>query len=112
MNELPLMKRHGSQPDWRALHRLNKTLRREFSPQGIVRVELVLAFSEPFDFWVWLSTTTDAERDHLQRDSTVDCRIRLFASTHKVETPYEGFTVKSQQTIDRDYDRSQFHRLR
>lgn len=99
-------------PSWRALKRLAKALRREFARDGVAHVEYVIAFSDPFDFWVWLGTRSDRDRDILATEPTAGERIRALASAHEVGELYEGFSVESQQTIDREYQGSWFYRLR
>jgi hypothetical protein len=85
---------------------------RAFSAQGVVRVEYVIAFSPPFEFWVWLGTTSDSERDALSADPTVDERLRGLARHRGMSELYEGFTVESQETVDREYEGNWFYRLR
>ncbi|MDR7254019.1 hypothetical protein J2X46_003009 [Nocardioides sp. BE266] len=75
-------------------------------------VEYVVAFSEPFDFWVWLGTTTDSEREALGGQPDLDERIRRLAEKRGLGDRYEGVTVESQETVDRDYAGHWFYRLR
>jgi hypothetical protein len=63
------MLRGKAEPNWRVMKRLEKSLLREFGAQGIRSIEFVIAFSEPFTFWVWLGSATDAEREQLQADA-------------------------------------------
>lgn len=106
------MRRRDRHPDWRVMKRLEKALLREFARDGVEHVEYVIAFSEPFDFWVWLGTRSDHERDVLATEPTVGERIRTLATAHDIGELYEGFTVESQQTVDREYQGSWFYRLR
>jgi hypothetical protein len=55
----------------------------EFGPQGVTHVGFVISFNEPFDFWVWLGTTTDLDWDALQGDPTVDDRIRTLVQLRR-----------------------------
>jgi hypothetical protein len=101
-----------AQPNWRVMKRLEKALLREFEAQGVCHVEFVIAFSEPFTFWVWLGSATDVERDQLQADASVTERIRAQSANISIGALYEGRTVESQETVDRDYQGSWFYRLR
>jgi hypothetical protein len=94
------------------MQRLDEALLQEFAPQGVIRAEFVIAFSEPFGFWAWLGTETDAQRDALASDPTTEQRVCDLASGHGVGPLYKGFTVESQQTVDREYEGSWFYRLR
>jgi len=89
-----------------------KALLREFEAQGVCHVEIVVAFSQPFAFWVWLGTATDAEREQLEADATINERIRAEGAGLLLDARYEGWTVESQETVDRDYQGSWFYRLR
>ena len=99
-------------PNWLALARLKRGLLREFRSEGVVRVEWVIAFTEPFDFWVWLGTTTDAEREELASLDTLEDRIRRRAERRHLAPLFEGVSVESQETVDREYEGSWFYRLR
>lgn len=99
-------------PDWERLERVKESLLREFDPEGVVHARFVVAFSQPFCYSVWLGTSTDQERATLQRDATVDDRIRNVAVKHGMADLYDGFQIESQETVDRDYEGSWFRRLR
>ena len=99
-------------PGTAVMDRLREALLREFSEDGVVRVEFVPTFSPPFRFWVWLGTDTDARGEELTRDGTVGERIVEAATRLDLGAPYEGFTITSQETVDRDYEGSWFYRLR
>lgn len=103
---------HGRELNGSSMDRLKRELVRAFALEGVVRVEFVTAFSEPFDFWAWLGTRTDSERDQLAHDATVDARIRASASGVGITSLYKGFTVESQETVDRDFEGSWFYRMR
>jgi hypothetical protein len=74
---------HDPQPNWRVMYRLKRGLYYEFGPQGVTHVGFVISFNEPFDFWVWLGTTTDLDWDALQGDPTVDDRIRTLVQLRR-----------------------------
>jgi hypothetical protein len=78
----------------------------------VVHVEWVVAFSAPFEFWVWLRTTTDAQRQQLAAQGTLEERIRRRAEKRGLALLYEGFTVESQETVDREFKGIWFYRLR
>ncbi|TCC47895.1 hypothetical protein E0H75_24470 [Kribbella capetownensis] len=100
------------QPNWPALERLKEELQREFRKQGVDHVEYVLAFSAPFDVWVWLGTATDAERDTLAADRALDDRVRAAADRCGLAEIVRGTAVESNETVDREYDGQWFYRLR
>ena len=106
------MLRRKAEPNRRVVKRLEKSLLREFGSQGVRHVEFVIAFSEPFTYWVWLGSATDAEREQLQADASVNERIRAQAANLSIDALYEGWTIESQETVDRDYQGSWFYRLR
>ncbi len=87
-------------------------LLREFADDGVILVEFVVAFSEPFYFAVWLGVPTDRERDAGQRDATVDGRVRRVVAEHGLAELWRGFTIESQETVDRDYEGRWFYRRR
>ena len=99
-------------PNWRALARLKKRLLRDFRDVGVDHVEYVVAFSAPFEFWVWLGTATDAERDSLAKDPALTGRVRPIAERYGVATLLEGVTFESKETVDREYEGQWFYRLR
>lgn len=101
-----------SKPDWDRMSRLNTSLLAEFGPQGVSRVEFVTAFSEPFQFRVWLGTSTDEERERLTEDASVMSRIRRLAAVESLEDLLEGYSAESEETVDRDFQGSWFYRLR
>jgi hypothetical protein len=102
----------AKQPDWVALARLKKELLREFREHGVSRVEWVIAFSPPFDFRAWLATSTDADRDALAADPDLDGRVRRLTEKAGLADLFQGTTVESQETVDREYEGSWFYRLR
>jgi hypothetical protein len=112
VTENACMLRRKVEPNWRVMKRLEDSLLREFESQGVRHVEFVIAFSEPFTFWVWLGSATDAEREQLQADASVNERIRAEAASLSIDALYEGWTIGSQETVDRDYQGSWFYRLR
>ena len=65
---------------------------------GVTRVEFVASLPRP-DVWVWLGTTTDAERDRLPA---------LLGDALTVA----GVTVQSEETVARDHEGSWFYALR
>lgn len=94
------------------MKRFETSLCSEFDPFGGMRVELVTEFAEPFTFWVWLGTHTDAERDRLLVEPLVLLRVQELADDEGLAALIFGVTVESQETVDRDYGGSWFHRLR
>ena len=78
----------------------------------MVHVEWVIAFMEPFDFWVWLGTVSDEQRDQLAAQESLEQRIRRRAEKRGLADLYEGVTVESQETVDRNFEGRWFYRLR
>ncbi|MGI5405033.1 hypothetical protein ACQEVG_37455 [Streptomyces sp. CA-135486] len=99
-------------PEWERLEGVKEGLLREFATNGVSLVEFVVAFSEPFYYWVWLGVSTDQERDACQQDATVDGRVRRVVAEHDMAELCDGLTIESQETVDRDYEGSWFYRLR
>ncbi len=99
-------------PDLVQLARLADEIVRALAAKGVMRVEHVVAFSPPFDYWLWLGTSTDDERDRLMRDRSIVGLLRDLTQRHGPKATFEGFTVESQETVDRDYEGSWFYRLR
>lgn len=99
-------------PDFAELARLADKIVHALADKGVVRVEHVVAFSPPFDYWLWLGTDTDDERDRLKNDPVVVGLLRDLTRRHGPNATFEGFTVESQQTVDREYEGSWFYRLR
>ena len=93
------------------LQGLRSDLLEALSDEGVERIELVVAFSAPFTFWIWLGTTSDAQRDAVTGTRT-ESVIRRATEARCLDHLYEGFTAESQETVDRDYEGSWFYRLR
>jgi hypothetical protein len=58
----------------------------------------------------WIVTPTDKERDRVNRDRELLARLQKAASDAGL-TP-SGFSVQSQETVDRDYEGSWFFAMR
>jgi hypothetical protein len=99
-------------PDWDALADLENDLRLGFRDVGVDHVEYVVAFIPPFEFSVWLGTSTDAERDSLSRAPDLSHRVQAAAEGRDLGTLFEGVAVESKETLDREYEGSWFYRLR
>jgi hypothetical protein len=100
-------------PDFDQHADLKREIVQTFAKQGVVRVEPVIAFSPPFDYWLWLGTTTDHERDQLRSNGGVAVRLAELTRLYgPADGAFEGFTVESQETVDREYEGSWFYRLR
>ncbi|MEM9134220.1 MAG: hypothetical protein AAGA59_12065 [Actinomycetota bacterium] len=86
------------------------------SPVGVIRVEYVVGFVEPYRIAVWLGTSTDAQRDGLsQVDPEIDAVRRVLGprlSDEECAWRIEGTGAQSQETVDRDYQGSWFYALR
>lgn len=100
-------------PDFDQHAQLEREIVQAFTERGVFRVEPVIAFSPPFDYWLWLGTTTDDERDRLRADASVGARLAEMTQTHgPADGVFEGYTVESQETVDREFEGSWFYRLR
>ena len=69
----------------------------------------------PRHFAVWIITDTDAERDALLADATLDADFRraLAEADYPVEgRDGAGFTAQSQETVDRDWGGNWFHAMK
>jgi hypothetical protein len=93
---------------------MKPALLRQLGRAGVVRVEYVSAFPLHDDAWVWLGTTTDAERDALAvSEPRLLADVRLIAEGHGFTAKnLSGVTVQSEETVTRDYEGSWFHALR
>jgi hypothetical protein len=78
----------------------------------VVRVEFVGWLGDTPDqgLGVWLGTLTDAERDALAADADLTSATRVVVERRDLS--FDGVSVESQETVDRDYDGSWFRRLR
>lgn len=101
-------------PRWTALQEMEPALLRAFRDAGVVRVEYVAAFPSEDGAWVWLGTTTDAERDRLaDTESQVLAQVRAIAEQHGFTSEkVSGVTVQSEETVARDFEGSWFYALR
>lgn len=100
---------------WAALERARPVLLERLEPYGVVGVQYVVGFVHPFEVWVWLVTSSDAERDGLGDERPFLNEVGEVLN--EVELPVEdanleGTTVQSQETVDRDYEGSWFYALR
>lgn len=97
-----------------ALERAEPALLARLGPHGIIGVEYVVGFVHPYVVWVWLVTTSDAERDALGELPFLDevREVLTEVGLPDEDADFEGTTVQSQETVDRDYDGSWFYALR
>ncbi|MCX6407913.1 MAG: hypothetical protein NTV28_13420 [Propionibacteriales bacterium] len=78
----------------------------------MVLVGQVIAFAPPFEFWIWLGTATDQERDVLRSEDGLYERVRRIAEKDGLERLLKGVHVESQETVDREYEGSWSHAMR
>jgi len=97
-----------------ALERAEPLLMAALGPRGVVRVEWVVGFVEPYRISVWLGTKTDQERDALGPEPFLDEVKRLVASAGlPQERAWVSVTVaQSEETVGRDHQGSWFYALR
>lgn len=102
-----------ARPNWDQLEKIKECLVVALSDRGVRQVEFVTAFSEPYDSWAWLGTSTDSERDALlampDLPELVTDAIQASGFDHSL---IRGATAQSQETVDRDYEGSWFYALR
>jgi hypothetical protein len=103
--------KRGPAANWRALSKFRSTLLKHFRADGVDHVEFVVGFVEPFNFWVWLGTDTDAQRDDLSSPD-LPARVTAVAEQQGLAALLEGFSVESQESLDREFEGSWFYRLR
>lgn len=97
---------------WTYLEEAKPRLVAAFAGRGVVRVEYVAALPEP-DVWVWLGTSTDAQRDSLRADPGLADEGRQVLLSRPAEgMPVEGVTVQSVEAVARDYAGSWFYAMR
>lgn len=109
---MPLPPSAPPRPDWDRLNSLASNARSDFGAQGVSRVEFVVSFVEPFTFWLWLGTASDDQRDALAGSQVTASRLSRLVGLHALGSLYDGFSVESQETVDREYAGSWFYRLR
>jgi hypothetical protein len=86
-----------------------------FASRGVIDIRFVTAFPDLPGAGVWHCTTTDNERDALQRDDRLvdltltELRVVGFSA---IDLASSVVIVQSQQTVDRDYEGSWFYALR
>ena len=97
---------------WLARVGLGRDLRREFRDDGVEHVEYVVDAVPPYRFWAWLGTATDAQRDRLAADPALQVRVSRLADQRGAAPLLRGVTVKSGETVDRDYAGRWFYRLK
>lgn len=97
-----------------ALERAEPELLARLARHGVVRVEWVVGFVEPYRVSAWLGTRTDAERDALpEAPFLAEVREILVAAGLPGDTArFECTVVQSQETVDRDHQGSWFYALR
>jgi hypothetical protein len=100
--ERRLWEQKQPKPDWERMEGVREGLLREFAADGVILLEFVVAFSEPFYFAVWLGVPTDRERDAGQQDASVDGRVRRVVAEHDLAALYRGFTIESQMKLPLD----------
>lgn len=83
---------------------------------GVVRIEYVVGFVEPYGVAVWLGTETDAQRDALSPVNPEIGTVRGVLQPLLPDARYVGeinaTAAQSQETVDREYRGSWFYALR
>jgi hypothetical protein len=102
-------------PRWELLKRARPRLIERFTHVGVVRIEYVAAFPEQDDFYVWLCTETDEQRDSLGIGDPLLDEVRqvlVEAGFTAGQVAHVRSTAQSQETVDRSYEGSWFYALR
>lgn len=107
--------RSVSDPRWLLLQQAREVIVHRLGDHGVQHVEFVSAFGTSDEVWVWLATTTDAQRDALPSKEPLLSAVR--EAVAEVGYPVAELdnihsTVQSQETVDRDYKGSWFYALR
>lgn len=100
---------------WALLTAASPSLMREFSGDGVVRIDFVAAFPAQSGFAVWLCTSTDHEATQLRAHPALISRATATLAEAGFAAPELHdlvVTVQSQETVDRDYSGSWFNALR
>lgn len=98
-----------------ALERAEPRLLDRLKSHGVIRVEWVVGFVEPYRVSAWLATATDAERDKLGRDQPFLTEVRDVVASEGLPSGrarVNATVAQSQETVDRDYEGSWFYALR
>lgn len=64
------------------------------------------------DVWVWLGTSSDAERDSLATSHGLLGLVRRLLADEVDGIEVSGVTVQSDETVRRDFEGSWFYALR
>jgi hypothetical protein len=101
---------------WAVLEDAKGRLPAAFAGSGVVRIEYVVGFVEPYEVSVWLGTQTDAQREALaQREGLHEevAHALVACGIEDTDAVFNGgAVVQSQETVDRDYEGSWFYALR
>jgi len=104
-----------SDPRWTLLENTREPLLTAFGESGVNRVEYTAAFPHVDTFAVWLCTQSDEQRDKLARSRMVTPMVHEVFVGVGFTSPQLGelsIEVQSQETVDRDYERSWFYATR
>ena len=96
---------------WRNLDAAKVILTNAFSSSGVRRVEFVVGFGNDDSVWVWLGTTTDAERDALGARPTLAAEVIEILGGRGLEIG-DTVTVQSEEAVTREYEGSWFYAMR
>lgn len=98
-------------PRWGQLVAARRSLIAEFADRGVEHVEYVASLPDP-EVWVWLGTTSDAERDCLATSPGLLEQVRRVLADEVDGIELTGVTVQSDETVRRDFDGRWFYALR
>ena len=104
-----------SDPRWTLLETTREPLLAAFSESGVNRIEYSAAFPHVDTVELWLCTHSDEQRDKLARSSMVTPKVHeVFVGVGFTSAQIGGLSiqVQSQETVDRDYERSWFYATR
>jgi hypothetical protein len=93
---------------WLVIHRARREvgrISRRVVPSARVFIYRGAGLASPRWLVVWVATRTDAERDYLLQDKSLDQQFRnaLIRTGYPAGAGRVRFVVQSQETVDRDY---------
>ena len=100
---------------WAVLEDAERRLLDAYAGSGVMRIEYVVGFVEPYQVSVWLGTETDAQREALAPRNGLHEEVANALSASGInatDAVFNGVVVQSQETVDRDYEGSWFYALR
>jgi hypothetical protein len=105
----------GDVDRWAVLQDAETRLLACLASSGVMRLEYVVGFVEPYEVSVWLGTETDAQREALKRHEGLHEEVGdalTAAGIDDTDAVFRRVVVQSQETVDREYEGRWFYALR